>query len=106
MISSNKMRLQKFIAKSGYCSRRKAEILIDEGKVFLNVTVVIEQGVQVGEEDIVTIDGERLQLESKKVYYLINKPLKVLSSVMDDRGRVCVVDLVKDDHRIFPGKIR
>ena len=102
MTSSNKMRLQKFIAKSGYCSRRKAEILIDEGKVFLNGIVVSEQGVQVGDEDIISIDGEILHLELKKVYYLINKPLMVLSSVMDDRGRVCVVDLVEDDHRIFP----
>ena len=102
MTSSNKMRLQKFIAKSGFCSRRKAEILIEEGKVFLNGLVVSEQGVQVSEDDVIMIEGEILQLESQKVYYLINKPLSVLSSVMDDRGRVCVVDLVKDHHRIFP----
>ena len=102
MTSLNKMRLQKFIAKSGYCSRRKAEILIDDGKVFLNGSVVSEQGVQVSEDDIIMIEGKILQLESEKVYYLINKPLMVLSSVMDDRGRVCVVDLVKDKYRIFP----
>lgn len=102
MTSSNKMRLQKYIAQSGYTSRRKAEVLIQEGKVKVNGQVANEQGIQVSDADVIEVLGKKISLESDKVYYIINKPLSVLSSVSDDRGRVCVVDLVNDKNRIFP----
>lgn len=102
MTSSNKMRLQKYIAQSGYTSRRKAEVLIQEGHVQVNGEVVIEQGTQVSDADVILVKGQQVTLESSKVYYLINKPRAVLSSVSDDRGRVCVVDLIKEDNRLFP----
>lgn len=102
MTSSNKMRLQKYIAQSGYTSRRKAEVLIQDGKVSVNGVVVSEQGVMVDDSDIIKINGQIISLEETKVYYIIHKPRAVLSSVSDDRGRVCVVDLVDDNNRIFP----
>ncbi len=102
MTSSNSTRLQKYIASSGYCSRRKAEVLIQEGHVAINGVQVVENGVQVHEGDKVTIKGQLITLESELVYYIINKPLKVLSSVSDDRGRICVPDLIDDKNRIFP----
>ena len=102
MTSSNSMRLQKFIALSGYCSRRKAETLIAEGKVSVNGQTVITQGVQVSSRDVVRVNQKVLSLESSKVYYITNKPRAVLSSVSDDRGRDCIVDMIPETHRIYP----
>ena len=102
MTSSNSIRLQKYIAMSGYCSRRKAEELIEQGRVSVNGKKVTEQGVQVFPGDQVRINNKLLELERAHVYYIVNKPRAVLSSVSDDRGRLCVVDLVPDKNRIFP----
>ena len=96
------MRLQRYIAMSGVTSRRKAEGLIAEGKVSVNGQVVLEQGIQVSDADVIKVNGVIIQVETKNVYYIINKPREVLSSVSDDRGRVCVPDLIKDGRRIFP----
>lgn len=98
---SETMRLQRAIAKSGYTSRRKAEVLILEKRVKVNNEVVSELGAKVSSDDIITIDGVELSKEAK-VYYLINKPGDVLSSVSDDRGRKVVVDLINDKRRIYP----
>lgn len=98
---SEKIRLQKAIAQSGYTSRRKAEALIIEKRVRVNNEVVSELGAKVASSDTITIDGQELAKEAK-VYYVINKPQDVLSSVSDDRGRKVVVDLINDKRRIYP----
>ena len=95
-------RLQKVIANSGYTSRRKAEELIKNGKVKVNGEVVTELGTKVSYNDAITIDGKLLKLEEKKVYYLLNKPRGVISSVSDEVGRKTVVDLIDTDLRIYP----
>lgn len=102
MTSSNSIRLQKYIAMTGYCSRRKAEELIEQGKVSINGKKVNEQGVQVHPGDKVRINNKLIELERSKVYYIVNKPKSVLSSVSDDRGRMCVVDMIPEQNRIFP----
>lgn len=102
MTSSNSVRLQKYIAMSGYCSRRKAEEIINQGLVSVNGVTILEQGVQVFSTDEVRIDNKLLTLEESHVYYVINKPREVLSSVTDDRGRVCVTDLIPETNRLFP----
>lgn len=102
MTSSNNIRLQKYIAMCGYCSRRKAEELIDQGKVTINGKLVKEQGVQVVPGDVVRVNRQVLELQKQLVYYIVNKPRGVLSSVSDDRGRPCVVDMVPEKNRIFP----
>lgn len=102
MTSSNKMRLQKYIAMSGVTSRRKAEVLIAEGHVVVNGVKVKEMGYLVSDEDEICVHGNVIKIEEDHVYYIINKPLQVLSSVSDDRGRVCVPDLIQDARRIFP----
>lgn len=94
-------RLQKVIAQSGYCSRRKAEELILEGRVSVNGLQVKELGTKVDLSDDIQIDGKSIKKEDK-VVYILNKPKNVISSVTDDRGRKTVVDLIETDYRLFP----
>ncbi len=95
------MRLQKFIANSGYTSRRKAERLIKEGKVFVNGKKITTLGTKVTGNDEININGEILTKE-EKVYYLLNKPRGVITSTSDDKGRKTVIDLIDTDKRIYP----
>ena len=94
-------RLQKVIANSGVTSRRKAEELILNGKVKVNGKVILTLGTQVDSSDIVEVNGITISKEDK-VYYLLNKPREVITSVTDDKGRKTVVDLIKDNKRIYP----
>ena len=94
-------RLQKVIASYGYASRRKAEKLIQEGKVFVNGKKITELGVKVGNDDKIVINGVLLTT-SKKEYYLLNKPRGIISSTKDEKGRTTVVDLIKTSTRIYP----
>lgn len=94
-------RLQKVIANSGYCSRRKAEELILMGRVKVNNNVVSKLGIKVDNSDTIIVDGHVISKESK-VYYLLNKPRGVISSVLDDKNRKTVVDLIDTNYRIYP----
>ena len=94
-------RLQKVISNSGYTSRRKAEELIIAGKVKINGNVVRELGVKVSSKDKVEINDVLLNKE-EKVYFLLNKPRGVITSVSDDKNRKTVVELIKTDKRIYP----
>lgn len=94
-------RLQKFIAESGYTSRRKAEELIINGKVKVNGKVVTELGTKVSGKEEIIIDGEILTKEEKE-YYLLNKPREVITSVSDDKNRKTVVDIINTNKRIYP----
>ena len=94
-------RLQKVIANSGICSRRKAEELIKEGRVKVNNIVVKELGVKVSSKDKIKVDDKELSKENK-VYYLLNKPRGVITSVNDEKSRKTVVDLIPCRERIYP----
>lgn len=94
-------RLQKIIANSGYCSRRKAEELISKGHVRVNGKVITELGTKINTSDAVEIDGFALK-EENKVYVLLNKPRGVVSTSSDDKHRKTVVDLVDIKERIYP----
>lgn len=94
-------RLQKIIAESGYCSRRKAEELILAGRVSVNGAIIDELGFKANSDDNIQIDGVSIQSQ-EKVVYLLNKPKNVISASSDDRGRVCVVDLIDTEYRLFP----
>ena len=97
------LRLQKYLAQCGVSSRRGAEQIIQEGRVPVNGTVVTEMGIKVKKGDKVTVDGQIVKQEKIKYYILLNKPAGVLSSVKDDRGRECVVDLIEGiDARLYP----
>ncbi len=98
------IRLQKYISDAGYCSRRKAELLMQEGRVCVNGEKVTQLGTKVDElQDRVTVDGTLLKLTERKVYLLLNKPKGVLTSITDDRGRATVVDLLEEvEERVYP----
>ena len=94
-------RLQKIIAASGITSRRKAEELITSGQVRVNGHVITTLGTKVSDTDTITINNKKLTVENK-VYYILNKPRGVISSVSDDKNRDTVVELIDEKNRIFP----
>jgi 23S rRNA pseudouridine2605 synthase len=98
------MRLNKFIAHCGVCSRREAIELVKNGQIQINGKVITEPGTIVNNGDKVSYKGKNLQLEVKKVYYLMNKPKGVITTLEDERGRKTVMDIIKFKikERIFP----
>ncbi|MFD1018539.1 pseudouridine synthase [Thalassobacillus hwangdonensis] len=95
-------RLQKVIAHSGVTSRRKAEKLIEEGKVTVNGKVVTELGTKVSSNDKVEVEGVPL-VKEEPIYFMLYKPRGVISSVNDDKGRKVVTDFFPEiEERIFP----
>ena len=94
-------RLQKVIAASGICSRRKAEELILKGKVKVNGKTITELGVKVSSSDRIEVENKLIEREIKE-YYLLNKPREVITSTTDDKGRRTVVDLIDTSARIYP----
>lgn len=101
-----KVRIQKIIADNGVCSRRKAETLIEEGRVKVNGHPALIGQKLDPLKDLITIDGERVFVAKKKeqVYLMMNKPRGYLTSMADDRGRRCVTELLPDGLpvRVFP----
>lgn len=98
------IRLQKFLANSGICSRRNAEKLIIEGKVIVNGNIVTELGTKVNpEKDEVLCNGSKVRLEKKHVYVLLNKPIGYVTTVKEQFNRPTVMDLVKEvDVNLLP----
>ena len=94
-------RLQKIIASSGYCSRRKAEELIKKGLVFVDGEKVTELGTKVSEKASISINGSVLAKENKE-YYLFYKPVGVVTTTNDEKKRKTVVDLINTTKRIYP----
>lgn len=104
-VNSKQVRLQKFIADCGITSRRKAEILIEEGRVKVNGERIRTQGVKIHPtKDAVTIDDNPIDKSNKQnLYIVLNKPRAVMSTVSDPEGRRTVVDLLGDlTERIYP----
>ncbi len=101
--SDGTVRLNKYIAHAGICSRREADELIKAGLVTVNDEVITEMGVKVKPGDVVKYNGERLRAE-KKVYLLLNKPKDIVTTSDDPEGRKTVMDLVRNacDQRLYP----
>ena len=97
------MRINKFLSSLGIASRRAIDKYIEEGRIKVN-GVIASTGIDVTEEDEIYIDNKKIETSriEEKVYFMLNKPLEVLSASSDDRGRKTVVDLIKTDKRIFP----
>jgi 23S rRNA pseudouridine2605 synthase len=97
------MRLNRYIANAGVCSRRDADVLIQSGEIKVNGNVVTEMGYQVKPGDIVKY-GNRVLNREKMVYVLLNKPKDFITTTEDPEERRTVMDLVKEaaDTRLFP----
>ncbi len=94
------VRLNKYMAESGYCSRREADRLIEEGRVRIDGRVgALGDRVLPGME--VTVDGKALSGEGEKVYLLLNKPRGIVCTA-DPREPMNVVDYIGYPIRIFP----
>lgn len=100
----DEIRLQKFLANQGICSRRKAEEHILNGDVTVNGAVVTELGTKViPEKDEVTFKGRKIgNTKHKNVYILLNKPIGYVTTTKDQFNRDTVLDLVKVKEKVLP----
>ena len=97
------MRLNKYIAQSGFASRRKADELTLQGKVKINGAVMKEPGYDITENDVVEVNGHVVKNDAPKVYIMLNKPKGFITSANDEKDRPTVMELVTDiEERLFP----
>ncbi len=92
------LRLQVYLSHAGVASRRNAEQIILEGRVTVNGSVVTGMGSRVQEDDIVCVDGARIQKETYKRYVLLNKPSGYVCSLADEKGRPIAADILKNNY--------
>jgi 23S rRNA pseudouridine2605 synthase len=95
------VRLAKFLAHGGIASRRKAEEIVDAGRVTVRGEVVTDPARDVGEGDDVRVDGEKVGAEAREVW-AVNKPVGVVSTAREPGSRQPVVDLVDSPVRLYP----
>lgn len=100
---SEKIRINKFIAHAGLCSRREADSLIEQGKVEVNGKIITELGTKVSQKDTVMVDGQTISLEPF-VYLMLHKPKNTITTTDDDRGRNTVLDEIENatGYRVYP----
>jgi len=100
----NTIRLQLALARTGIASRRKASAFIEAGHVSVNGKAVTERGFRVDvSRDKITLDGKRLIFQEKKYYYVLNKPVNVVSTLKDEHGRKKVTDYIAHKGaRLYP----
>lgn len=99
----NKIRLQKFLSEAGIASRRKAETMIENGEVKVNGhTASVGDSVD-PKKDIVTVKGKKVFRESTLRYILLHKPRGFVTTMDDEMGRKCVIDLLSGvKERVYP----
>ncbi|MDD4146547.1 MAG: pseudouridine synthase [Clostridia bacterium] len=104
MVVGKLERLQKYLARCGIASRRKAEEMIRQGLVKVNEQIVSEMGFQIEPgKDRVEVQGKKVEPEKRKVYFLLNKPGGVVTTLDDPQGRAKVTDLLKGvAERVYP----
>lgn len=94
------MRINKYLASCGLCSRRKADTLIEKGRVTINgMKATMGCAVEIGDD--VKVSNKSVTLEEKKVYYMLHKPKGYLTAVSDPRERT-IMELVRIKERVFP----
>jgi len=97
------MRLNKYIAHAGICSRRTADELTKNGKVKINGAVMKEPGYDVKPGDVVTVENKTITTAEKLCYYALNKPVGYVCTAKDEKGRKTVVSLLSDvEARVYP----
>ncbi len=94
-------RLNKYLSEIGHCSRRAADKLIDEGRIKVNNEPVV-MGLKVSKEDLIEIDGKRIQdPKNEHVYLAFNKPIGIVCTT-DTREKDNIIDFINYPQRIFP----
>ena len=102
-MADNSMRLQKFLSECGVASRRKAEELIEQGKVRVNGRVALIGAKVDPKRDKVTVSGKNVIAQNTKMYIMLHKPRGYVTTTKDELDRKCVTDLVKDAGvKLFP----
>jgi 23S rRNA pseudouridine2605 synthase len=97
------VRLNKFIAHAGVCSRRKADELIRSGKVHVNGKSVSNLGMRIDpRKDVVFVNEKQVVMLDEPVYIVLNKPRDCITTASDERGRATVMDYVHVRERVFP----
>lgn len=98
------MRLNKYIAYAGICSRRKAEELVKNGQILVNDEIVRQPFIELTRDDVVKYRGQQIRPTQKFVYILLNKPKNYISTVSDEKDRKSILDLVKEksNERLYP----
>lgn len=97
------MRINKYLALAGLGSRRGVEELVKIGVVTVNGKTITDLATDIGDDDVVRVDGKNLTFEENYKYYILNKPKGYVTTSSDEKGRKTVMDLVKDiKGRVFP----
>lgn len=97
------MRLNKYLAECGVCSRRKADEIIAEGRVSVNRKTVSEMGFDVDEKkDVVYLDGKKIVPVTHYEYIMFNKPKGCVTTMSDEKGRKTVYDFIGREKRLVP----
>ena len=101
-MSNSGTRINKFLSEVGYCSRRQADTLIDQGRVYVNRKPAV-MGMKVLEEDMIEIDGEKInQSKKKKIFIALNKPRGVVCTTNAGVEENNIIDFLKFPERVFP----
>ena len=95
-------RINKFLSEIGYCSRRQADALIEQGRVYVNRKSA-KMGMKVSEDDLIEVDGEKIsQSKKKKIFIALNKPRGVVCTTNAGVEENNIIDFVNFSERVFP----
>ena len=95
-------RINKFLSEIGYCSRRQADTLIEQGRVYVNRKSA-KMGMKVSENDLIEVDGEKInQSKKKKIFIALNKPKGVVCTTNTGVEENNIIDFVNFPERVFP----
>ncbi|MDD2628466.1 MAG: pseudouridine synthase [Clostridia bacterium] len=99
----SEIRINKYIAECGFCSRREADDYIERGKVTINGKTLNEKGKLIDiEKDIVCVNGKKLIIKNKNIYIIMNKPKGYITTSKEQFSRPCVLDIIKEKERVYP----
>ena len=102
MTEELKIRINKFLSEVGYCSRRKADVLIEQGRIKINGEIAVMGQKIIGDETI-EVNGSKVQVSKKKnVYIAFNKPIGIVCTTDQKREKNNIIDYINYPSRIFP----
>ena len=95
-------RINKFLSEVGYCSRRQADGLIEQGRIYVNKKPA-KMGMKVSEDDLIEVDGEKInQSKKKKIFIALNKPRGVVCTTNAGVEENNIIDFLNFPERVFP----